>query len=120
MKIVMVEWIDSCTHKDGRWIDKCNIKDLETAGGCSVGVMVKENNKQITIAQSMGDYEASGLMSIPKGCIKKITQLYVNTYCHPKQDCPFVLIKCVMEKPDCAMCRYYSGNTNSSTWKMKE
>lgn len=75
MKILKVEWIDSCAS-DLHWQ---LIEDLdeviEPINIISYGVLVRESKDSITIAQNYGlnPLQCCSLMTIPKGCIKKKT-----------------------------------------------
>lgn len=79
MKVVKIEWIDSCASNQN-WIlkeDFNNEYDIEPIIIVSFGVLVKETENYITIAQNYGfnPEQFCNLMTIPKGCIVKQTVL---------------------------------------------
>jgi hypothetical protein len=76
VKIVLVEWEDSAMS--AHWQDKECFKDKETARATSVGFRITEDDKKLTIIQSIGEAEYQGAITIPKGCIKRIRQLKVK------------------------------------------
>lgn len=77
MKIVKVEWIDSCASNIS-WslVDEFN-GDIEPIRIISFGILLQETNDCITIAQNYGlnPKQVCNLMTIPRGCIKKITDV---------------------------------------------
>ena len=79
MKAVKIEWIDSVASNH-EWLlmdDVRNWKDVEPMLIYTYGVVVQEDEHYVVVAQSYGvePEECCNLMSIPKGCIKSITDL---------------------------------------------
>lgn len=77
MKIVKVEWIDSC-GSNLSWLmmeDVRNWGDVEPIRIFTYGALVQEDENYIVVAQNYGTNpeQCSSLMSIPKGCIIKTT-----------------------------------------------
>jgi len=72
VKIVCIEWVDSCS--DGDWQSKENALTHSISQCASVGFLVRKTKSDVLIAQSES-YDTgniSGLMAIPKKCIKSI------------------------------------------------
>ena len=79
MRIVKVEWIDS-TASNLSWLmmeDVRNWGDVEPMAIYTYGALVQEDKNYIVVAQSYGEdpEQCCSLMSIPKGCIRKITDI---------------------------------------------
>lgn len=79
MRIVKVEWIDS-TASNLSWLmmsDVLNWGDVEPLTIYTYGALVHEDKNYIVVAQSYGKdpEQCCSLMSIPKGCIQKITDI---------------------------------------------
>lgn len=79
MRIVKVEWIDS-TASNLSWLmmeDVRNWGDIEPMAIYTYGALVQEDSNYIVVAQSYGKdpEQCCLLMSIPKGCIRKITDI---------------------------------------------
>ncbi len=76
MRLVRINWKDSCSLVGGGvWSDRDEVKKLKPSDIISVGWVIKENKKKITIAAHFSPYQASGELCIPKGCIVKIEEL---------------------------------------------
>jgi hypothetical protein len=76
MEVIEVIWIDSCASNHN-WLMMEDIKnwtDVEPLTIHTFGVKVQEDDNYIVIAQSYttDPEQCCNLMSIPKGCIKKI------------------------------------------------
>ena len=70
MEIIVVEWTDAA-GSDGTWSE--NAGDLEPARITSVGFLVKETKRAITLGQSRDDNRPpkfDNLLSIPKFAIQ--------------------------------------------------
>lgn len=79
MRIVKVEWIDS-TASNLSWLMMEDVRkwgDVEPMAICTYGALVQEDSHYIVVAQSYGKdpEQCCSLMSIPKGCIQKITNI---------------------------------------------
>lgn len=77
MRLVLIEWIDS--HSGSRWQDLDNIKAANGPLHCrSVGWVVAENKKYITLVSSISGEKNENIMlcgtggiTIPKCCITR-------------------------------------------------
>ena len=79
MRVVRVEWIDSCASNHG-WLLKSDIDNWEDVEPISIftwGVLVQDDTNYIVVAQNYGTdpEQCCNLMSIPKGCIKEIKDI---------------------------------------------
>ena len=75
MKIVIVEWTDAA-GSDGTWSE--NADDLEPARITSVGFLVKETKRAITLGQSRDDNtppKFDNLLAIPRNAITRRVRL---------------------------------------------
>lgn len=77
MKAIKVEWIDSCSSNTNWSILEEFNGDIEPIKITSYGVLFQETEDCITIAQNYGTNpeQVCNLMTIPKGCIKNITEI---------------------------------------------
>jgi len=74
MRMVLVEWDDSCS--DGGWLPSDT--DLSVSQCVTTGFLQKDKPNSIVVAQnksSSGRY--SDRIAIPKGCIKRMRTLKV-------------------------------------------
>lgn len=68
--IVYIEWDDSFTTTS--WGDLEEVQKIERAKCLSVGFLVSETKKEITLAQSLGEEGGvNGSITVPRGCITK-------------------------------------------------
>ena len=77
MKAVKVEWIDSCSSNQN-WILMEELNgDVEPIKITTYGVLIQETDTCYTIAQNYGvePEQVCNFMTIPKGCVTKITEL---------------------------------------------
>lgn len=65
-----IEWIDSAAADKG-WTKWSKRKVLLPAPCQSVGFVIDETKKYITLAQNIGKSEVCGIITIPKVCVKK-------------------------------------------------
>ncbi len=75
-RIVRVEWEDSCT--DSGWNKRTTYETEASISQCeSVGFILKSNRTQLTLFQSKSHVtkQVTELISIPRKCITKITEL---------------------------------------------
>ena len=77
IKVVKVEWIDSCTSNLNWELLDDVTGDIEPIKIVSYGVFIQETEDCITIAQNYGTspLQCCNLTTIPKGCIKQITDI---------------------------------------------
>ncbi|WHI46569.1 hypothetical protein [Microbulbifer sp. VAAF005] len=75
--LVRVEWVDSA-QPYSQWSHIDDLPPLEIVECWTVGWLVAESKDVLMLAQSLGDVntssaQASGLMRIPRACVKKVT-----------------------------------------------
>ena len=77
MKIVKVEWIDSCSSNTAWSLLSEFDGDIEPIKIVSFGALIQENDETITLAQNFGLNleQVSNLMTIPKCSIRDIREL---------------------------------------------
>jgi len=72
-KFVEVHWVDSISSARWRTVDE--VKDFSSKEFriVTMGFLIMENKKVVTIASTIGEDDAYiSMMGIPRGCIKKI------------------------------------------------
>ncbi len=70
MKIVLVEWVDSCSGNG--WMG-CDVEwDIDRI--TSVGVLMNEDEEKIELVPNISGLKLHQI-AIPRGCIKRIRQL---------------------------------------------
>ena len=69
MKLVYVQWMDSCGLNNGVWKSRDDAEEMEPLVIDSVGYVLKETEEHITIASHVCEHQVSGEMSIPKSAI---------------------------------------------------
>ena len=76
LEVKKVVWSDSCAS-NVNWSFKDEIQEAEPIEIISYGVLVKETDEYIVLAQNFGanPKQVCNLMTIPKGCIKEIINL---------------------------------------------
>ena len=70
-RIVRVDWQDSCEWNG--WRD--DTKDMKPSNCTTIGFMRSDCKNHVIIASSQSDHSHCSHMVIPRGCIKKITDL---------------------------------------------
>lgn len=85
MKIVKVLWIDSC-NSNMNWTVVEDI-EVEPMYINSFGVVVKDTNEFLVIAQNYGNdpEQYSNITTIPKGCIKEVFVIHEDRVCKNEQ-----------------------------------
>lgn len=77
IRVVLIQWVDAASHPG--WHDKGQLKealDGELTICDSVGMLVERtNSEKVTIIQTFGSSEVSGVFEIPRSCIKSVTTL---------------------------------------------
>lgn len=73
--LIKVHWVDSA-QPYGNWHHLDDLPALEVVVCQSVGWLVAESDDVLMLAQNLGDVEtgnaqASGLMRIPRACVRK-------------------------------------------------
>lgn len=76
MKLVLVEWDDALENAAWRHID--DETDIKVVPIVTVGVLLKETDKYLSLIQTRGTDIYTGSMTIPRGCIKRIRYLGVR------------------------------------------
>ena len=77
MKVVRIDWIDSCASNLS-WVFPEDLKEnVEPIIITTYGVVFHETDKAITVAQNYGynPEQVCSLMTIPKGCIQSIKEI---------------------------------------------
>jgi hypothetical protein len=70
-RIVKIDWVDSCEF--GGWQD--DINDMKPCSCTTIGYLLKECKTHVVLAASASGTSFCSHMTIPKGCIVKITDL---------------------------------------------
>ena len=76
MKLEMVEWVDA-RFIEG-WYERTGLEHYGTIKCVTVGVLVKETQKEIIVAGHRNEEHISGAMAIPKACISRRRELTVK------------------------------------------
>ncbi len=76
MKIVEVQWNDSCALSEV-WVSKRDLEEitLTPSDCCTVGYLIQENEESISVAQSINDNQFGKIFTIPLGCVHRIREL---------------------------------------------
>ena len=77
IKVKKIEWIDSCASNMNWSLVEEFAEDIEPIKIVSYGVLIQETKDCVTIAQNYGlnPLQCCSLMTIPKGCIKKMVDI---------------------------------------------
>lgn len=80
IRVVLVEWADSCTLGTGIWTYGALPEDYEPALLVSTGFLVKDTDKVVVLASGVstsGDMTdgTAQLFAIPRGCVKRMRYL---------------------------------------------
>lgn len=73
MKLVIVEWEDSCSAHG--WMSRDT--EWSTEMVMSVGVLAGEDEKKIELVPNLSSANKLHQVCIPKGCIKRIRRLHI-------------------------------------------
>ena len=76
MKIVLVEWVDANAHSG--WYHKEHIHEEHASNCATIGVLLKDNDKDIIVALNISGASYGDTMSIPKCSIKRLRTLRVR------------------------------------------
>jgi hypothetical protein len=71
--MIKVDWVDSCEY--GGWRNREDVADMKPAPCTTIGYLMKESKTHMVLASSTCGSSQCSHMSIPKGCIVKITDL---------------------------------------------
>lgn len=75
-KIVIVDWVDSCSFSRQAWRDVEESRRLTPSAVQSVGFLVHQDKSHLVITGSLDKSEnANGCHTIPRGCITRIRRL---------------------------------------------
>lgn len=82
MILVTVDWRDIFSST-GHWTDKHfipnpEISGIKTAQACSSGVLLHEDENNVTVCTNLSGEQYSQVITIPKGCIKHMWKLKVE------------------------------------------
>ena len=70
--ILHVEWVDSVSPSESAWQDREQVEELSTQLSCtSVGLLIWEDKRSLTLAGSWYGDQYHGVMVIPKAAITK-------------------------------------------------
>lgn len=75
MKLLWIKWKDSTSQQGGIWHDLESVKDMKPLSIVTVGYLIQESKKHITVASSITKHQVAGDICIPKSCIKSIKTL---------------------------------------------
>lgn len=74
IRVVHIQWTDAAAHSG--WHDKGQLRDAldgEISICDSVGMLVERTNaEKVTLIQTLGTGEVSGVFEIPKECIRSV------------------------------------------------
>ena len=74
MRIVMIEWKDACS---GNSWESRGAKET-TDGIISVGILVREDSKEVELIPNISSSHKLHQIAIPKGCIKRMRKLCIK------------------------------------------
>ena len=76
MKQVLVEWVDSTIWAQ-KWECHEGAKAMSVNNCRAIGYVISKDKERLVLAQSMclEDNSVINLLAIPRGCIKKITEV---------------------------------------------
>lgn len=77
MKLVLVEWHDAVSGKSG-WRKKRKIRRQKCERFRSVGWVIRETSKKITLIATDGKKYGSGDVTIPLGWVQSMRELAVK------------------------------------------
>ena len=77
-KRVQVNWCDSTSR--GRWVESGIAQGYRAASIRTVGLLVKRTKHEVVVALNIDeDGDVSDVITIPRGCIRSITELRDKT-----------------------------------------
>jgi len=74
VKVIYVEWEDACTTRG--WVDLEH--EFTTMAIQTVGYLINETDKSLTVGHSTSEYNTADPITIPKGWIKKRKYIKVS------------------------------------------
>lgn len=72
-KVIRVDWQDSCEYAG--WREKSDVAEMKPAPCTTIGYLISDCKTHLVLASSICGSSQCSHMSIPKGCITKITPL---------------------------------------------
>lgn len=75
MKIVLVEWLDSCSTCAPIWQEREDIDDLEVVSCVTAGILLRETDKEVKISLCLNPSHFLQAVAIPKISIKQMWRL---------------------------------------------
>lgn len=92
MQLLRIEWHDA--HSEDGWIDPAKMATIESCECKTVGWLVGETPELLRLATTL-QFGADGkiaascmLLTIPKGCIRKVTTLQKAEDTPPQEELP--------------------------------
>lgn len=77
MKVVVIQWHDAAGH-DG-WQMTADMQKPEPHVCWTVGFLVAETEESVRVSHTDGKTQLHGVFDIPRGCIKEMRPLLVDT-----------------------------------------
>lgn len=74
MRLVLVEWEDSCSGST--WMGRDS--EWPPASVTSIGILAREDDKQIELIPNIGISSKLHQIAIPKGCIRRVRRVKVT------------------------------------------
>ena len=74
-RLVLIEWLDACSHPVTGWRPLEQAAALEPALSRSVGWILSETASHLVLAAHESEGEVDGDICIPRGCISRIAAL---------------------------------------------
>lgn len=74
MRLVLIEWLDAVTD-DAGWKKISDVARIRPPVCRSVGWILKETKSHITIAATIHGDDCDGDVTIPRGMVRKVTEL---------------------------------------------
>jgi hypothetical protein len=71
MKLVLIDWIDSCCYHG--WQGKDGEHDVSSCQ--TAGFLIEKNKVMVKVAHGWSGSDVDNVMCIPRVCVKKITYL---------------------------------------------
>ena len=78
MRIVLVKWLDSCSTGAPIWQEREDIDNLEVVSCVTIGILLKETDKDVRIALCLNPSHFLQAVTIPKISIKQMWRLKVK------------------------------------------
>ena len=73
---MMIEWLDSISGSD--WVSLAYAKEYTAGRVCSIGILIKETEKEIVLLPNVSENQARHQIAIPRGAIKRMRRLEIG------------------------------------------